>query len=272
MRCGVTAQPGIIQSIACSPMIDLSAIRDGLARGEFFLRYLPAIHLSDDRCVGAEALIRWRRAAGVVSPGQFIPLVENTPLSGLITYWVMDTVHAELGDWLRANPDAYISINTPPEILGRGGIEYAASRSGLIKLASQVMLEITERGVPDQIGVESIGPFSRARALGVRIALDDVTLIGGANVAILARSPFDAIKLAKSLLDQISPAGPSPEWLTSVKVVAESSPLVVIAEGVETEYQVARLRAAGIQMAQGFYFSRPIPAEAFIAYHRDRNA
>jgi sensor c-di-GMP phosphodiesterase-like protein len=54
--------------------------------------------------------------------------------------------------------------------------------------------------------------------------------------------------------------------------MAESSPLVVIAEGVETEYQVARLRAAGIQMAQGFYFSRPIPAEAFIAYHRDRNA
>jgi sensor c-di-GMP phosphodiesterase-like protein len=272
MRCGVTAQPGIIRSIACSPMIDLPAIRDGLARGEFFLQYLPAIHLSDNRCVGAEALIRWRRAAGLVSPGQFIPLVENTPLSGLITYWVMDTVHAELGDWLRANPDAYISINTPPEILGRGGIEYAASRSGLIELASQVMLEITERGVPDQIGVESISPISRARALGVRIALDDVTLVGGANMAILARSPFDAIKLAKSLLDQISPAGPSPEWLTSVKVVAESSPLVVIAEGVETEYQVAKLRAAGIQMAQGFYFSRPIPAGAFIAYYRDRNA
>ena len=210
MRCGVTAQPGIIRSIACSPMIDLTAIRDGLARGEFFLQYLPVIHLSDNRCVGAEALIRWRRAAGLVSPGQFIPLVENTPVSGLISYWVMDTVHAELGDWLRANPDAYISINTPPEILGRGGIEYAASRSGLIELASQVMLEITERGVPDQIGVESISPISRARALGVRIALDDVTMVGGANMAVLARSPFDAIKLAKSLLDQISPASSSP--------------------------------------------------------------
>lgn len=251
-------------------MIDLSAIRDGLARGEFFLQYLPTIDLSDDRCVGAEALIRWRRPDGVVSPGQFIPLVENTPLSGLITYWVMDTVHAELGDWLRANPDAYVSVNIPPEILGRGGIAYAASRSGLIELASQVMLEITERGVPDQIGVESIG---EAKALGVKIALDDVTLVGGANTAILARSPFAAIKLAKPLLDQISPAGPSPEWLTSVEVVAKSSSLLVIAEGVETEYQVARLRAAGsIQEAQGFYFSRPIPAGAFIAYHRDRNA
>src|SRR5438477_7648059 len=98
-------------------MIDLAAIREGLSQGEFFLEYLPTISLAERRCIGAEALIRWHRAAGVIPPGQFIPLVENTPLSGMLTYWVLDTVNAELGDWLRANRDAHVSINVPPEIL-----------------------------------------------------------------------------------------------------------------------------------------------------------
>src|SRR3954453_20494464 len=121
-------------------MIDLAAMREGLARGEFFLEYLPTISLADGSCIGAEALSRWRRATGVVPPGEFIPLIENTPLSGLLTYWVMDTVAAELNDWLRANRDAHISINVPPEILGRGGMEYAATKSGLLEQVSQLIL------------------------------------------------------------------------------------------------------------------------------------
>src|SRR3954454_20432818 len=211
-------------------MIDIPAIRDGLTRGEFFLEYLPTVSLSDGRCIGAEALVRWRRAGVVVPAGQFVPLIENTPLSGLLTYWVMDTVMAELGDWLRANPDAYVAINAPPEVLGRGGMAYAASKSGLMALASQVMLEITERGVPDVLGVDSV---AQGRALGVKVALDDVTLVGGANLAVLARCQFDALKLDKSLIDQIRPEGPAPEWLATVKALTESSPLVIIAEGIE---------------------------------------
>jgi sensor c-di-GMP phosphodiesterase-like protein len=247
--------------------IELAEIRAGLAQGEFFLEYMPSVSLIDGRCLGAEALIRWRRAAGIVPPGEFIPLVENTPLSGLVTYWVMDTVYAEMGDWLRANRDAYIGINAPPEILGRGGMAYAADKSGLIKLASQVMLEITERGVPDKIGVEAMG-----QGLGVKVALDDVTLVGVPNLAVLARCRFDAIKLDRSLIDQIRPECPAPEWLSSVKSLMGSSQLQVIAEGVETEQQANTLRAANIQAAQGFYYSRPISIAAFIAFHRDRNA
>jgi sensor c-di-GMP phosphodiesterase-like protein len=224
-------------------MIDLTAIREGLANGEFFLEYFPTISLNDGRCIGAEALIRWRRPTGVVPPGQFIPLVENTPLSGLLTYWVLDTVADELGDWLRANPDAHVSINAPPEILGRGGMAYAATRSRLIDHVSQVIVEITERGIPDLLGVESI---NQRGGVGVKVALDDVTLVGGANLAVLARCQFFAIKLAKSLIDQISPKCPAPEWLTSVRALLESSQLVVIAEGVETQQQLTTLRAAKI--------------------------
>ena len=235
-----------------------------MTQGEFFLEYLPTVSLTDGRCIGAEALIRWRRATGVVPPGDFIPLAENTPLSGLITYWVIDTVAAEMGDWLRANPEAHISINVPPEILGRGGIEYSANKSGLLELASQLILEITERGVPDLLGVKAI---NNDWGSGVRVALDDVTLVGGANLSVLARCNLHIIKLDRSLVSQIGPQCPSPEWLEGIGALVRSSRLEVVAEGIETEQQLIALRTANIQAAQGFYFSRPIPAAAFIAYH-----
>src|SRR5262249_41672201 len=111
---------------------------------------------------------------------------------------------------------------------------------------------------------------NEGRRMGVKVALDDVTLVGGANLAVLARCNFDAIKLDKSLIAQISPECPAPEWLKTVTALLESSQLLVIAEGGETEQQFTTLRAANIQAAQGFYFSRPLPAAAFIAFHRDR--
>jgi EAL domain-containing protein (putative c-di-GMP-specific phosphodiesterase class I) len=143
---------------------------------------------------------------------------------------------------------------------------YVASKSGLIAQAAQVILEVTERGLPDLLGVESI---NQGGGVGAKVALDDVTLVGGANLAVLARCHFCAIKLDKSLIDQISPHCPAPEWLQSVTALLESSQLRVIAEGVETEYQLTALRAAQIQAAQGFYFSGPIPVAAFMAFHRD---
>lgn len=246
-------------------MIDQAAIRQGLSRAEFFLEYLPTISLAGGRCVGAEALIRWRRPAGVVPPGAFIPVAENTPLSGMLTYWVLDTVAAELGDWLRANPDARVSINVPPEILGRGGMAYVATKSGLAEQAAQIILEVTECGLPDLLGVESINQGS----MGTSVALDDVTFAGAANLVLLARCNFSAIKLDKSLIDQIGPERPTPTWLETVRVLLESSPLQVIAEGVETEYQFAVLCAAKVQAAQGFYFSPPLAVAEFLAFHRD---
>ena len=250
-------------------MINFEAIRAGLERGEFFLEYLPTISLADGRCTGAEALIRWRHASGVIQPDDFIPLAENTPLSGLITYWVIDTVAAEMADWLRANPDAHLSINVPPEILGRGGMEYAARRSGLHELAAQLILEITERGVPDLLGLQAIND---SKGLGIRIALDDVVLMGGANVAVLARCNFHIIKLDRSLVAQIGPENSTPEWLGLVSALLGTSRLEVIAEGIETEQQFTTLRGASIQAGQGFYFSNSISAEAFMAYYRARSA
>ncbi|MDO8846516.1 EAL domain-containing protein [Methylicorpusculum sp.] len=249
--------------------IDLDSLHEGLINEEFFLEYLPIISLTDGRCTGAEALIRWRRPSGIVQPDNFIPIAENTPISGLMTYWLIETLAIEMRDWLLANPDADISINIPPEILGRGGLEYAARKAGIFDLVSQITLEITERGVPDLMGVNSINNMA---SLGVRLALDDVTLTSGANMAVLARCHFDVIKLDKSLVAQISSECPSPEWLEGITALLQSSRLVVVAEGIETEQQFMTIRTANIQLAQGFYFSKPITAVEFIDYHRENNA
>ncbi len=245
--------------------IDLAEIRNGLSKDEFFLEYLPTISLADGRCIGAEALIRWRKNGVVIPPLEFVPKAERTPVSGLITYWVIERVMKDLGDWLERNRDAHVAINIPPELLGRGAMAYAAAKSGLMAHGSQILLEITERGIPDALGVDAL---NERGGIGARVALDDVTLVGGANLALFARCHFDAIKLDKSLIDQIVPDTPPPAWLRTLSALLQISTFQVIAEGVETEAQFLALRAMNIQAAQGFYFSRPVPVEQFVAFHR----
>jgi len=113
------------------------------------------------------------------------------------------------------------------------------------------------------MGVAALEAASRS---GVRVALDDVTL-SGTNLAVLSRCALDLIKTDKSLVDQITPESPRPAWLIGLSALIEASQLAVICEGVETEAQAQVLREAGIPMAQGHYFSRPISAEDLKAYY-----
>jgi len=243
-------------------MIDLDMIRAGLANDEFYLEYLPIWSLEHERCVGAEALIRWQRPTEIVMPDDFIPLIENTPLSGLVTYWVIDRVAAEMGDWLRKQDGVEMHINVPPEILGRGGLEYAAQKSGLNDVKHKLVLEITERGLPDQIGLQALDLAARQ---GVRIALDDVR-INPASVMVLSRSNVQIIKIDKSVLLDIPADGAMPRWAEALAVLLKTTQLEVIAEGVETAGQLALLRATGVRKAQGHYFSMPLRADAFLIY------
>lgn len=243
-------------------MINLSDIRNGLENGEFFLEYLPTISLKNNRCVGAEALIRWRRSSGIVPPLDFIPIAEETPLSGLITYWVIETVMNELGDWLRSNNDIHLSLNIPPEILGRGGLEYVANKCGLIDSLDKIIIEITERGIPDKIGLHAIETSHNS---GLRIALDDVW-VDKINPVILCRSRIDILKIDKTFMDRMLLESWSPKNILSLSNLIKTSEIEVIAEGVESSIQVEILKDAGIQMAQGWYFSKSLSAEKFQAF------
>ena len=245
-------------------MIDLDMIRAGLDQGEFFLEYLPIFSIDPERCIGAEALLRWQRPDGVVFPDAFVPLIENTPLSGLVTYWVIDRVAIEMGDWLTKQDGVEMHINVPPDILGRGGLEYAAQKSGLSDVRHKIVLEITERGVPDQQGLRALDLSARQ---GVRIALDDVR-IDPASVLVLSRCNVQIIKIDKSVLLDTGAGGAMPRWAEALSVLLKTTDLEVIAEGVETAGQLSLLRAAGVRRMQGHYFSPPLRADAFLHYCR----
>jgi sensor c-di-GMP phosphodiesterase-like protein len=245
-------------------MVTTEDVSLAMDRHELFLEYQPVIKLSDGSCVGAEALVRWRRGGSILMPSDFLRAVARTPLSGRLTYWVIDTVAADLGEWLGEHPQMQVSINVPPEILGRGGLQYAAQRSGLYARKDQIVLEITEHGVPDELGLQALNAMAER---GLRVALDDVSL-NGVNLAIFARCNFSIIKLDRQLTAQLAPSGSQQHtWLSGLSSLLRNSTLQVIAEGVETWYQAKTLLEAGVQMAQGHLFSSSLDAPALIAYH-----
>ena len=127
----------------------------------------------------------------------------------------------------------------------------------------QIIIEVTERGIPDSLGMMALHGMSRR---GVRVALDDVTM-NGTNLAFIARCDFDIIKIDRSLIAGMDPNGPDPNWLRGLAGLLSSMDLTVVAEGIETDAQFKALQAAGVQMGQGYHFSRPLPASELIAYH-----
>lgn len=246
--------------------IDLHAIEAALERREFFLKYQPIVSLQDGGCLGAEALIRWQRPDGsTLDASDFMPFTDRTPLSGTITYWVIDTVAEELNGWLDAHHEANIAINIPPEILGRGGLDYAARKSGLRARSGQLILEITERGVPDQQGLDAL---NRVPEAGVRVALDDTTL-SGTNLALLMRCHFDFVKVDQRLVQQIGsePGQPRPAWLDGLAALLDRTSLQIVAEGIESPWQREVLKHAGIQWGQGHLLSPPLSVDAFMQYY-----
>ena len=221
-------------------MIELNAIQEGLAKGEFFLEYQPICSLKSNRCVGAEALSRWRRGPTVIPPGEFIPAIENTPLSGALTYWVIETVGRELGGWLRAHAGVHVSINVPPEILGRGGVAYAATKAGLMDVAHKIVLEVTERRVPDKLGLQALTLAGRYGSAG-RVGR---LWRGGREPRGALPRALDILKVDKSLVDQLGGEDARPPWLEALSALVRVTPLQVIAEGVESEGQVDKAQGS----------------------------
>jgi sensor c-di-GMP phosphodiesterase-like protein len=247
--------------------MQLRDIRKAILGGEFFLEYLPTVVLANGRCAGAEALIRWRHDGQIIPPMQFIPSIEGTPLIGMLTYWVIEAVGRELGAWLARQTDSvHIGINVPPELLGRGGLEYAGLKSELRALSHKLVLEVSERGLIDHLGVQYLNDRAGHDVL---IALDDVQLreIGS---LLLARVKVDIIKLDKTAVESIT-ADPPAKELETVRALASLPDLAIIAEGVERQTQADQLRELGVGYAQGFLFSRPISAQRFMAFFHERN-
>ena len=136
----------------------------------------------------------------------------------------------------------------------------------MLDVAHQLVLEVTEQDIPDKLGVQAL---SMAGRYGIHVALDDVG-VADENLAVFARAHVDILKIDKSLVDQLCDEDELPPWLKALSALRAVTQLQVIVEGVEQEVQVTKLKAAGIELAQGFYFSPPLSAEAFEVFARSR--
>ena len=242
-------------------MSGYSDIEEGLRRRELFLEYLPFVELATGCCVGAEALIRWRRPACIVQPLEFLDRIEDTYVTGALAYYVLEELAHDLLAWLNET-DAFLSFNVPPEIVGRGGLHYVLTQTGLWDVRHKLIAEIVERGVLDRLGIDTLNRVSEA---GLRLALDDVG-IAGANPVVLARCHVDMVKLDRRLVAQVHQGQPLPCGLAAIATLLQTGGITTVAEGVESAEQVDMLLATGVRLAQGFYFSPPLSAAAFKAF------
>lgn len=241
------------------------AIEDVLAaleNHEFSVEYMPIVSLGSKACVAAEALIRWRRDGVDLSPGVFIPEFEESAVIGLVTYWLIERVVSELGPWLRSHRDFHVSLNVPPELFGRGGLHHTALRADSTDLYPQMVLEVTERGALDRISLEGI---RLAHRLGLAIAIDDVAS-EDLNLLLLARTKVDYVKIDKGLVDLVESGRFPDQRRTEVQQLAALGHPLLVAEGVETVAQARFLKELGVQLGQGWLFSRSLPLDRFLAF------
>ena len=243
-------------------------LRGALENGDFCLEYQPLYDPRAQRIVGAEALIRWHDPElGEVSPEDFVPLAEESGMIVEIGNWVMETACADVKRW-RALPGCeamYMAINlSTRQFRGKdivGNIESVLARHGL--RGDCLELEITERllmkDVPHVIAI-----LNRFKEMGIRLSIDDFGT-GYSSLSYLKRFPFDVLKIDKAFINDIGSDPDGQALCDAIVAMAHSLGLGIIGEGVETREQYEFLLARGTETLQGYYISRPLNAEDFMA-------
>ena len=242
-------------------------LRGAVERDELIVYYQPLVRLADERMVGVEALIRWQPAGEpMIPPDRFIPAAEDSGLIVPIGEWVLRRACEVVAGWHRRGHAAAVSVNVSPRQLREPDFAaqvLAALRDSGLAPAS-LILEITE-GVLVDSGTVTEQAIRTLRAHGVRVAIDDFGT-GYSSLAYLRDLPIDHIKIDKSFMPEPGSEDPVPRTMIKAIVdLAAGLELGTIAEGVETPAQVELLRSLGCERAQGFHFSRPVPAEEALA-------
>lgn len=251
-----------------------SDLRQALQRGELRVHYQPQVELASGRLVGAEALVRWQHGSrGMIPPAVFIPMAEDNGMIGAIGEWVLDTACADAAAWHAAGlPALRVAVNVSGRQIGGDHVAdrvAAALRSS--GLAPQLLeIEVTE-SVVMQDAARAISTLNALRDMGVTLAIDDFGT-GYSSLSYLKRFPLDKLKIDKSFVDGMVDDPDDAAIVMAIIAMAQSLRHTVIAEGVETEAQVARLRAYGCDEMQGYFVSPPLPADAFAEFLRDASA
>jgi diguanylate cyclase (GGDEF)-like protein len=251
-----------------------SALRRALEREQLRLHYQPQVDLRTGKVIGLEALVRWERPDhGMMAPARFIRIAEETGLILSIGEWVLHTASLQNKAWQdQTLPKMRIAVNLSPQQFRQKDfarrIREILSHTGLEPEYLEV--ELTESTL--MADVEStVRTLSELREAGVQISLDDFGT-GYSSLSYLKRFPIDTLKIDQSFVQEITSDADSKAIADAIIAMAHSLHLSALAEGVETEGQLALLRARGCDQLQGNLFSKPLPPEALAQFLRDRHS
>jgi diguanylate cyclase (GGDEF)-like protein/PAS domain S-box-containing protein len=240
-------------------------LRQALAAGDLEFHYQPTLSLATGQIQGVEALARWKHPRqGYISPGEFIPLAEQTGLIRRLGCWGLTEACRRLADWHERFP-AHAGMTVSVNISGRhledasliDDVQEALAKSGLEP--RYLVLEMTESVLMDHTE-ENVELLGRLKELGVGLAIDDFGT-GYSSLAYLHRFPADVIKIDRSFVERLGGSESDAELLRTIVQLGQSLRMVTVAEGVETEEQALALEAMGCELAQGFHFHRALARE-----------
>ena len=239
-----------------------------LERSELMLYYQPVVDISGNGAVGVEALIRWQHPEqGLVAPYRFIPVAEESGLIIPIGAWVLEEACHQLRDWQhggRTGPRSSVEVNLSarqidhPEIVET--VERILATTGLPP--ANLTLEITESALMRD-AASALDVLRALKGIGVSLAIDDFGT-GYSSLSYLQRFPLDVLKVDKSFVDELGVSAEGSEIVSAVINLAHALGLRVVAEGVETEQQLEVLQQLQCDYAQGYLFSRPVPASELV--------
>jgi len=242
-----------------------ASLRHAIDRGEFVLHYQPQLDVRSESIVGVEALIRWEKPGdGMVSPDDFIPLLEETGLIVPVGEWVLRTACTQAVNWVSLQPTPIrMAVNlsarqfADPELAAR--IEQILKETGCPPELLDV--EITESMIMHNANA-AVAVMQRLRALGIRVAIDDFGT-GYSSLSYLKRFPIHTLKVDRSFIRDITEDPDDAAIVQSVVAMAHALKLEVIAEGVETPAQAAFLRGCECDALQGYLYAAPMSAGDF---------
>ena len=249
-------------------------LRHALERDEVTLHYQPLIDLRTDTVFGVEALVRWQHPErGLIPPDKFLPVAEDTGLIGRLGEWVLRRACLQNREWLAAGfPSLRIAVNLSARQFLEDGlqssIEGALSQNELDP--EDLDLELTEGHLARSVE-KSIENLAALKATGIRISIDDFGT-GYSSLSHLKRFPIDTLKIDRSFVQDISSDSGDTAIATAIIALARSLDLDVIAEGVETEGQLAVLRELGCDAVQGYLLARPMAPEPCARWFAERHS
>ena len=244
------------------------ALQAAIRRGELEVHYLPTIDLKTNRCIGGEALVRWRHPQrGLLPPAVFIGLAEETGLIVQMTRWLLHQVTREIASRFRGGAGMHFGVNLAAQHFWNDEIvrEVHAALAAVRLPPSTLVLEATERQMVDDGYGEAANVMGRLRALGCAIAVDDFGT-GHNGLAFLQKFDLDYVKIDKLFVETIGTDAVSRPVLEAIIYLGQRLGVTLIAEGVENPDQLAYLRDRGVRYAQGYLFAKPMPFAAFSAF------